>query len=275
MQTNKNNELSVEFSRIIAELGFQKKKSFYSFLTKGGVVECSYEHLSIVLSGKTLPSTKLLNDIATVLPCELGQALINKFCQIVFPGWEIKMPVRKVKESFKTKALQEHRKASKENYEMLDSELLALSESKDAYYLLLLLALHGTWIKIDTIKEFFSTSQLSQKVALLTKLKLIQKKGDNLRATHPHLVIPEQSQKALKAAASKILKWNKEAALYFELRQERKRTIVRNLPSFMVPIVNAQIDAIIETLRASSEKSNLKELSVASFDISFYFGGVV
>ena len=249
------------------DLGHKTSKSFYNYLKDHGV-ECNYQYFVKIESGKVIPTSTIVNQIAKALPNELAEELIKSFCSQLFNDYSYLFD-ENVHSQNKTEP-NLTRQVSQGQKELSLLQVHSLAKSKNHYYLFLILTLSRRPIEVHELKKF---SNLNKILKDLEQSEIIIKNKDSIEARSQEFIFPKvNTDKSLQDIFNQLDQWDNILHQEFEFEKLVNKSMIRRISPRYASVMLKQIDAFTEFVRCSDEFNQKYNSDVISLQINLSLG---
>jgi hypothetical protein len=261
------------------KLGFPSARAFYQMLVSRASVEMNYPYYTRIEAGQVFPSLKVVNQIALCLPKAFSENLILAYCGEAFP---------KHRTLFRQSASAEvspspHRPArpssaatspSVAQIELSESQVSALTQSRDHYFLFLIVTLSRRALACDLIASSFNFHSFDEAVDDLTKARVIFKEANSLAPSYPEYRFPAAATTGLKQMYAKLNHWDQERGEFFGLETLSNKQMFRRVSPRYVQLIYQNLQFLYDLSRLADEADVTHNDSVVSLLVQLQTGKI-
>lgn len=249
------------------DLGHKTSKSFYNYLKDHGL-ECNYQYFIKIESGKVIPTSTIVNQIAKALPNEFAEDLIKSFCTHLFNDYSYLFEETVTGQNKTEPNL--IRQVSQGQKELSLLQVHSLAKSKNHYYLFLILTLSRRPIEIQELKKF---SNLNKILKDLEQAEIIIKNKESIEARSQEFIFPKvNSDGSLLGIFNELDQWDNSLHHEFEFEKLVNKSMIRRISPRYANVMLKQIDAFAEFVRCSDEFNQKYNSDVISLQINLSIG---
>ncbi len=249
------------------KLGFKTTKSFYNYLKDHGL-ECNYQYYIKIESGKVIPTSVIVNQIAKALPNDYAENIIKTYCSMLFN--EHAYLFEDSLQDQVPSAPQELMQASQGQKELTLLQVHTIGKTKNHYYLFLILTLSRRPIELDELKNF---PQLAKILKDLKASDIITINKEMVEAKSQEFIFPKMNTDLTLTDTYKQLDvWDIQLPQEFEFKKLVNKSMIRRISPRYANVMLKQIDAFTEFVRCSDEFNQKYNSDVISLQINLSLG---
>ncbi|MGE0632956.1 MAG: hypothetical protein AB7O96_11145 [Pseudobdellovibrionaceae bacterium] len=257
------------------EKGELSAKTFHSGLSRRGF-DCNYPYYMKIESGKILPSSDLVNQLAYIVGGKKGKLLIKAYCEDQFPKHaeifvQDFVPL-KGNPQFKEEAEVGNRNFGQK--EISRRQVASLLKSNHHYWIFVLMTLSRRPLKFVELEDTFSEIEISSVVEDLKNEKLVLESGDRkIEALYPDIRFPDSkdSEELQKIYATFDL-WDRQLVESSLFQTLFKRILLRRISPRYLNIVSKQLESLTEIIKSADEIDSVHNDEVVYLQILFKKG---
>lgn len=274
---------SNSLTEIRKRLGHPSARSFFLYLESRGNLDFNYSYYARIEAGKVLPSEKVVNTIARLVPEPDAHALILAFCSSLFPQYEglftaraemdplVILPKAK-KDAPASKPAPEGPDRSSKFFTM--KQIVALSDSRLAYFLFLLTILSRGTIPMKQIEKLFTEKSRSRILESLRAAKLIQIDEKGVFSIAKEIKFPPREPGRLSEIYAQLDIWDREFSDFFRFEKLTQRFILKRVSPRFFPLLVSQSKMLIDLVNASEDADSKQNDEVVMFQLRLTHGKV-
>ena len=262
-------------------LGYVSARSFFMDLDQKGNLDFNYSYYARIESGKVLPSEKVINTIAKLIPPKEGNLLILSFCQDLFPErsflFEAKVDQNpQVVLPQKTRKETPPEKVSLKRGEKLLTlrQVAALSETKEHYFMFLLSDLARGAIPVSQIDQLFSEKIRDRILKSLQSVKLLRIENGLVLSMSQDLKFPPREPGKLTEIYAHLDHWDREFSNFFRFERLTQRFILKRVSPRFFSLLLSQSQMLIDLVNAAEDTDPQSNDEVMMFQLRVTHGKV-
>lgn len=250
------------------DLGYKAAKSFYAALDEHKV-SFNYSYYMRIEQGKTLPSAKVVQEIASFLGGMAADTLIRSYCRSLFP----KFPhiFQGVDES-RIKIDEKSTEVSIKQKEMTEKDIAVLIKSRSHYYMFVLITLARREMTYSELNEYFKADELEKVIQDLLKEQLLLRSETGVRSVSIESKFPKAESQSIKKAYAQMDEWDQEFGQQFQLETLVDKFFLRRISLRYITVIEKQLDALFELVKSSNEIDHRYNDQVMQLKVSLKTG---
>ena len=248
-------------------LGHKTSKSFYNYLKDHGL-ECNYQYFIKIESGKVIPTSTIVNQIAKALPSEHSEIIIRTYCSMLFSDHAYLFD-DSLQDQVKP-TTQELLQVNQGQKELTLLQVHTIAKTKNHYYLFLILTLSRRPIDLNELKDF---SQIGKILKDLKNSEIITVNNEMIEAKSQEFVFPKVGiDLSLAAIFTQLDVWDIQLPQEFAFTKLVNKSMIRRISPRYANVMLKQIDAFTEFVRCSDEFNQKYNSDVISLQINLSLG---
>lgn len=268
------NEFARQLLRIRKDLGFKSAKPFYESLAQRRSLGFNYSYYLRIEKGETLPSHKIVNELATLFEKEEAENLVLAYSKVLFPQFEYLFSSDDYKEAHETRQTKSTASRTAHHQELTERQFINLVNNKESYYIFLLTTLAREPIPLDTIEFFFSKKAIGKALELLEEMNLVSRSEGSLMPATTDIRVPPAENDPMKRAFSKMADLDEDFGEMFELESLLNKMMIHRVSPRYMDIIRSQLDVLFALIRSSHEVDSRYNDKVMQFKVSINYGKI-
>ncbi len=270
------NDFSELLKRIGQELGCKNTQELYNYIINKGELGCNYSYFSRIEAGRTVPSIKIINNLAKILGDEYSDRIILSFCATIFTGHDYLFTTYKEKEEEQkresTKAPSIDKKSKKN--EMSVHQVSTVSRTIHHYLTSLVLNLSRKSLSLQEIKQVkkLDKDNLQDILDDLIEVGLIFEEDGKYNSVHVELQWPSPYNEELEKIYKQLDLWDLKVTENLNLKAVTKTSMFRRVSPRYVGIIQTQLELTMSLLRCSEEFDKKHNNDAVMLQIDFSKG---
>ncbi len=258
-------------------LGFSSALAFYEHLSAKAHLEFNYSYYKRFENEEILPSVKVINSLAHLLPEDLSDELILRYCAACFPD------KKRIFKSDRSQAGARPRtnkrrmvqnKGTRNPQKVLnEKEIRIISSEKSIYYLFLLVTMSEGQVRKKYLATLFSSSELKAAVEALSEAKLIYEEKDYIMASYSEYAFPEGNSQSILSLYKKLDTYDQERNDFFKLQKKFRSEIFRKVSSRYTDLITEHLQMLLKLIRMADEADPKANDQILAFSFNLSMGG--
>lgn len=257
------------------KMGFPSARAFYQYLESRADLDFNYSYYKRIENGQTLPSTKVINNLAALLPSQFGEQLILAYCSANFPHHShlfsqsqkslapAPRPPSPPPPGQQTVIVQRT---------LTERQVGLIARSQQHYYLFLLVVLSRQPLDFKDLLVHFPESSLNEILADFKEQKIIYIEGNLIQAAYPEFRFPPAEGKTLTQIYQKLDQYDVDRPKFFGMEKLKSAEMFRRISPRYLELILSQLDVLLKTVRMSEEADSAANTDVISFSLRFHRG---
>jgi hypothetical protein len=251
-------------------LGMASARAFYQYIGRKGSLDFNYSYYMKVEKGQVLPSTKVINQISHALPENYGNELVLAYCVENFPKHRQLFHSEYTTPTAPTPAAVAP--VNKLQKELTERQVAAICESKEHYFLFLLVVLSRRSLAITELEEKFST--VNNLIEDLAQAKILYQEENQLMSAYTEWKFPAASSQSIKNLYKKLDQYDLEKNSFFGLQKIKNANLFRRISPRYFDLVLQSIDLALQTTRLSDDLDARHNNEIISLHIGLHRGKI-
>ena len=241
-------QLNEFISKIRAEYFSDSSQIFYNTLTNSNI-NMTFVDFQSIEHGNTQPSKEVINCILKNIDQADKEKLIQYYCDTLFPEHSVNVSDQKIKFS-----------KQKAKLELNEYQVKELAKTKIHYYLFLVLLLKSEKIKKHILKKQFGNND-SIEIAIqdLIQKGILIENNNYVYSMSPDVQFPANNSEEIKKLYIQFDEWDRGFSKAFQYDSLIEKTLIRKVNPKHIPIIQKQLEAILDTIRTSETPIPLNE----------------
>lgn len=267
--------LAKTLKSIRERLGMASARAFFQYLGRKGNLDFNYSYYMKMEKGQVLPSAKVINEICHSLPENYGNELVIAYCSENFPKHQQLFQVNALPSpttSPTSSSKVNQTPVSSTQKELTERQVATICESKEHYFLFLLVVLSRRSLEYSDLKEKFS--QLDLVLADLEKAKILFIENEKIMSAYTEWRFPAGSSQSLKNLYKKLDQYDLEKNSFFQLQRIKNANLFRRISPRYFDLVLQSIDLALQTTRLSDDLDSRHNNEIISLHIGLFRGKI-
>ncbi len=263
-------------------LGFKSARAFYLHLSERAELEFNYSYYARIEKGAVLPSEKVVSTLCSHLEKHDAESLILAFCETLFPRYDYLFQAGSdaaaalskgpPKTSPQTSA-DDSPKPLRQQKALSNKQVFALSQTREHYFLFLVLTLSRGWIAISELAQSFGAKTIERVIEDLRLAKILVREGDRVFNSSKEMIFPPTDE-GLKKVYAQLDSWDLEFASWFDFEKLEERHLLRRVSPRFLPLILDQAKNVLNLTRAAEELDPKHNQDVLQFSIRIAKGRI-
>lgn len=258
-------------------MGFSSARSFFSFLQKKALLGFNYPYYMKIEGEQVIPSAKVVNQLAALLPEAYGDELVASYCKILFPGRarlfqssepsSVPTPPRPLKKmsSKKTGDPGFHQ------VELNERQVSVLAADERNYFLFLVVTLARMPLTPEILDKQFRFNEIASATEALISAKLIARdEHGRLSPSYPEFRFPEPSSKSLKQLFVTLDQYDARRTQFFKMAKVKRGQFFRRISPKYLQLLEMNLELLFQMLRLADETDVVNNTHVVALSLSLH-----
>jgi transcriptional regulator with XRE-family HTH domain len=257
------------------KMGFPSARAFYQYLESRSDLDFNYSYYKRFENGQTLPSSKVINNLAALLPTQYGEQLILAYCSANFPSHEHLFSQSQrslVPPPRPSTTPQKGQQTVIVQRTLTERQVGLIASTQQHYYLFLLVVLSREPLDFKDLLVHFPERALNEILADFKEQKIIYIEENKIQAAYPEFRFPPAEGKALTQIYQRLDQFDVERPKFFGMEKLKSAEMFRRISPRYLELILSHLDVLLKTVRMSEEADSSANTDVISFSLRFHRG---